>query len=92
MDSLRNELTQVPTGGIKTRLNLIFITSSYKNIDDYPPLTLPDEPTALDLWILRDQSLVLTHNWDTKDELVTMIFKNFTAEMFVKFSQDIVKR
>ena len=47
-------------------------------------------PTALDSWILRDQKLVLTHNWDTKDEIVTMIFTNFTAEIFVKFSQDVV--
>ena len=90
MDSLGNELIQMPGGGIKTRLNLIFITSSYKNIDDYQPLKLPAEPTALDSWILREQSLVLTHNWKRKDELVMLMFGNFTNEMFVKFSQSVL--
>ena len=53
------------------------MTSSAIKVDDLDPKNLPTIPTSLDMWILRDQSIILTMNWDKNDEVINMDFKGF---------------
>ena len=61
-------------GNCMTRLNIIFMTSSAKNVDDLNPKDLPKFPSALDVWILRDQEILLTRHWDAEDQVINMDF------------------
>ena len=90
MSSLKNELYGASNGDFRTRLNIIFKTSSPKKVDDLDPAKLPIVPTSLDMWVLRDQSIVLTMNWETNDEVINMNFTGFTAEILKTFSQTLV--
>ena len=54
-------------------LNLIFLASAPISIDKLDPLKLPNLPLSLDIYILKDQSLVLTSTW-VEDILITLDF------------------
>ena len=65
------------------------MTSSAIRMDDLDPNNLPQIPTALDMWILRDQNLVLTVNWDKNDEIINMDFQGFEQQIQNTFSQTL---
>ena len=69
-------------------LNLIFLSSAPISIDKLDPLELPNLPLALDMYILKDQSLVLTSTW-VEDITITLDFKICKTKLHERFSQHI---
>ena len=64
-----------------TRLNIIFMTSSAQDLNQLNPKDLPKIPSAIDVWILRDQEILITRNWDTEDQLINMDFSGFQKQI-----------
>ena len=58
-------------------------------VGDLKPESLPTQPTSLDMFILRDQNIVLTVNWVTTDQVVTMDFPSFIKALNDRFSQTL---
>ena len=48
--------------------------------------------TILDVWILRDQSILLTKNWNSEDEVIYMEFEKFENMTRHKFSQPMLPK
>merc|ERR1712215_199459 len=69
-------------------LNLIFLVSAPNSIDKLDPLKLPDLPLSLDVYILKDQSLVLTSTW-VEDILITLDFNICQTKTQERFSPKI---
>ena len=57
-------------------------------MNEIDPLQLPDFPIALDMYILKDQTLVLTSTW-VADITVTLDFQNCKTEIYERFSQTL---
>ena len=76
-------------GNIMTRLKIIFMTSSAQDVDQLDPNDLPKVPTALDVWILRDQAVLLTKNWNAEDQVINMDFTGFKDLIQTRFSQTL---
>ena len=70
-------------------LNIIFICSAPIPINDLDPANLPTNPTALDMYILKNQDIVLTSNW-VVDQTITMDFPNCIQAINERFSQLLV--
>ena len=56
-------------------LNIIFLCSAPISLNDIDPAKLPESPTALDMYVLKNQNIVLTTTWIT-DITITMDFAN----------------
>ena len=65
------------------------MTSSAIKVDDLDPNNLPQIPTSLNMWILRDQNIILTMNWDKNDEVINMDFPGFKQVIQTTFSQTL---
>ena len=59
-------------------------------VGDLTPGDLPVENVSLDMYILRDQEIVITSNWVTGDETVTMDFPGCVQEINDRFSQTLI--
>ena len=92
MLELSKQLVTNRNGNIMTRLNIIFMTSSAKNVDDLNPKDLPKFPSALDVWILRDQEILLTRNWDAEDQVKNMDFSGFQKQIQKAFLQTLLPK
>ena len=72
INSLQEEIR--PIGDyFSAPLNLIFLLSAPVSLNKIDPLKLPDFPIALDMYILKDQTLVLTSTF-VADITVTLDF------------------
>ena len=69
-------------------LNLIFLASAPISIDKLDPLQLPNLPLSLDMYILKDQSLVLTSTW-VEDIIITLDFNICKTKLYERFSQHV---
>ena len=69
-------------------LNLIFLSSAPISLNKIDPLELPDFPLALDMYILKDQTLVLTSTW-VEDITITLDFQHCKTKLNERFSQQI---
>ena len=76
----------------RTRLHIIFTTSSAKSVDELDPDNLPSIQTSLDVWILRDQSILLTTNWNHEDEIIYMEFAKFENMTRHQFKQPLLPK
>ena len=56
-------------------LKLIFLSSALASLNKIDPLKLPYFPIALDMYILKDQALILTSTW-IADITVTLDFQH----------------
>ena len=65
------------------------MTSAPMQVGDLKPERLPTQPMSLDMFILRDQNIVLTVNWVTSDQVVTMDFPSFITVLNDRFSQTL---
>ena len=83
ISQLRSELSVDVNGTISTRLDIIFITSAAKDFAGLDPTNLPETPTSLDIWILRDQSIILTK------KMLNLQFTSFIARIKSTFGQSI---
>ena len=70
-------------------LNIIFICSAPISLNDIDPANLPESPTALDIYVLKNQNIVLTKTWIT-DLTITMNFANCIKEIYDRFSQSLI--
>ena len=52
-------------GTFETRLSLAFITDSAFDFGQYQTNTLPSTKQAVNVFILRDQEIILTKNFNT---------------------------
>ena len=71
-----------------TRLDISFMTSSAYNYKDLQPAALPILPTAIDLWILRDQAILLTRDL-AGDKVINVNFTGFETQVNTVFSQSL---
>ena len=88
---MKNEIHEVENGDFRTRLHIIFMTSSAKSVDELEPDDLPSIPTSLDIWILRDQSILLTTNWN-HDEIIYIKFAKFENMTRHQFKQRLLPK
>ena len=70
-------------------LNIIFMCSAPLKIGDLTPGDLPVENVSLDMYILRDQDIIITSNW-VIDETITMDFPGCIQAINERFSQTLV--
>ena len=75
-----------------TRLNIIFMTSSAQDLDQLNPKDLPKIPSAIDVWILRDQDILLISYWDAEDQVINMNFSGFQKQIKKVFSQTLMTK
>ena len=52
--------------------------------------SLPSENQSIDVWILRDQEVLLTKNSKHDDEIVNMMFQGFSQTMRTNFAQVVI--
>ena len=88
--SLQGEIQQLDNGNFMTRLSLAFITASSFDFKSYQPSTLPLTSQSVDVWLLRDQTVLITKNSRTEDSMVNMFFPGFTNAMRETFGQTVV--
>ena len=78
------------SGTFETRLSLAFITDSAFDFGQYQTNTLPSTKQAVNVFILRDQEIILTKNFNTDSSMINMFFPGFTKIMLDNFGQNIV--
>ena len=78
------------SGTFETRLSLAFITDSAFDFSQYKKNALPNTKQAINVYILRDQSIILTKNFNTGDSMINMFFSGFTRTVKTEFGQDVV--
>ena len=78
------------SGTFETRLSLAFITDSAFDFSQYKKNALPNTKQAINVYILRDQSIILTKNFSTDDSMINMFFSGFTRTVKTEFGQDVV--
>ena len=85
---LKDELHTDENGTIYTRLDIIFMSSAATDFASLSPTDLPKIPTSLDIWILRDQSIILTKKM-LSDEAINLQFESFIDSIKQTFGQTI---
>ena len=63
------------------------MTSSAYDFKQLQPAALPMLPSAIDVWILRGQEILLTRDWVSADQVVNMNFSGFEPQSKTVFSQ-----
>ena len=53
------------------------------------PAALPMLPSAIDVWILRGQEILLTRDWSSEDKVVNLNFSGFETQIETVFSQSL---
>jgi hypothetical protein len=84
---LKGELYKKDNGNFVTRLALAFMTGSSFDFKSLRRNSLPSETQSIDVWILRDQEVLLTKNAKHDDEIVNMMFNGFSQTMRTNFAQ-----
>ena len=46
-------------------------------------------PSAIDVWILRGQDILLTRDWSSEDQVINMNFTGFEKQIKTVFSQTL---
>ena len=73
-----------------TKLAISFVTSSEFSFKRLTPGNLPNGNIALDVYLLRNQEVLLTKNFADNDELRNMLFPGFSTLLQASFSQTLV--
>ena len=73
-----------------TKLGIAFVTSSEFSFKKLKPADLPSGNVALDVYLLREQEVLITKNYQDEDELRNMLFSGFSNLLFRTFSQTLV--
>ena len=73
-----------------TKLGIAFVTSSEFSFKSLKPTQLPDGNLALDVYLLRNQEVLITKNYQDQDELRNMIFPGFSNLLHRTFGQTLV--
>ena len=82
-------MVKTEDGRFCAKLNIIFMCSAPLRVGDLIPGNLPAENVSLDMYILRDQEIVITSNWVTSDETITMDFDGCVTAIIDRFSQTL---
>ena len=73
-----------------TKLGIAFVTSSEFSFKKLKPADLPIGNVVLDVYLLRNQEVLITKNYQDEDELRNMLFSGFSNLLFRTFSQTLV--
>ena len=73
-------------GNISTRLKIIFMADAASDFGALTPSKLPDFPLSLNVYILRDQSILLTKSM-LRDEAFNLKFDGFIENLKENFQQ-----
>ena len=73
-----------------TTLGIAFLTGSEFSFKSLRPTQLPEGRLALDVYILRNQQVLITKNYQDEDELRNMIFSGFSSLLHQTFGQTLV--
>ena len=65
------------------------MTSSTYNYKKLQPSALPILPSAIDVWILQDQEILLKRDWLAEDQVTNMIFSGFETQIKTVFSPSL---
>ena len=76
-------------GNFVTKLSLAFMTASSFDFKSLRKETLPTQSVSIDVWILRDQEILLTKNSKQDDEIVNLMFSGFSKTMERIFAQTV---
>ena len=82
------EMSTTTEGVILTRLDFAFMTDSTFNFGTMDPNHLPTSPTALNVYILRNQSILMTNIMHT-DNTMNLEFAGFKNQIDTTFGQTI---
>ena len=85
IQGLQAEVKTLVSGTFET-----FITDSVFDFGQYKKNTLPSTKQAVNVYILRDQEIILTKNFNTDSSMINMFFPGFTKIMLEEFGQNIV--
>ena len=88
INQLREELSIDKNGTIFTRLDIIFMSGAAKAFSSLDPANLPTDPTSLDIWVLRDQNIILSKHM-LSDQALNLQFASFIESILSTFSQTI---
>ena len=83
---LKEELSTNAEGTIFTRLDIIFMSGSAASFASLDLNDLPADPTSLDIWILRDQNIILSTHI-TSEETINLKFAGFIGNILATFGQ-----
>ena len=65
------------------------MTSSAYNYKKLKPSNLPILPSAIDVWILIDQEILLTRDWSAEDQVINRNFSGFETQIKKVFDQSL---
>ena len=85
---LRKEIYQDDNYNFHAKVHIIFMTSSAHTFALLDPSNLPTGSIAIDVWILRNQNVILTTKYQT-DSGQNWQFSTFTKDLKSNFQQDI---
>ena len=85
---LRKEIYQDDNYNFHAKVHIIFMTSSAHTFALLDPSNLPTESIAIDVWILRNQNVILTTKYQS-DSGLNWQFSTFTQGLKSRFQQSI---
>ena len=85
---MKKEIYQNENYDFYAKVHIIFITSSAHTFALLDPANLPTQPIAIDVWILRNQNVILTTKYQS-DSGLNWQFSTFTQGLKSRFNQDI---
>ena len=85
---MKKEIYQNENYDFYAKIHIIFITSSAHTFALLDPANLPIQPIAIDVWILRNQNVILTTKYQS-DSGLNWQFSTFTQGLKSRFNQDI---
>ena len=85
---MKKEIHQNENYEFYAKIHIIFITSSAHTFALLDPANLPIQPIAIDVWILRNQNVILTTKYQS-DSGLNWQFSTFTQGLKSRFNQDI---
>ena len=86
---LKKEIYQDKTFQFHARIKIIFMTRSSHTFALLDPASLPTENVVLDVWVLRNQDVILTTGYQT-DNGLNWEFSTFIQNMRTNYQQEII--
>ena len=89
VSELKNEIYLDKTYRYHAKLPIIFMASSALNFATLKPNNLPDSDVAVDIYIIRNQDVILSQFFHN-DTALNWQFDKFVSDFKTRFGQDIL--
>ena len=89
VSELKNEIYLDKTYRYHAKLPIIFMASSALNFATLKPNNLPDSDVAVDIYIIRNQDVILSQFFHN-DTALNWQFDKFVSDFKTRFGQDII--